>query len=865
MKREQMKSIPLYVQRNQGAVSKLQPVAVGVPLPYGYADNVRQLGLCDQQGEPIACDCSVSQTWPDGSPRWVLTEFTLTDSTDAVWLQAGTSDSTTKIAFAVIESPDAYKLTSGEFDFHIARDGSAVLPRVSNNGRPVWGTNDRDTGVCLKDDNGTQLDLKIESVSMEVVGAHSARWRVCGLFRTHADQLIRLELHFKLTAEQILSCRCIIHNASRARHVGGLWDLGDSGSFFFDELTLRVHHNARCVSVKTNVGVSGHTADSGDAVGLLQSSSGGKNWNSSVHIDADGNLPAHLTEHPNGYRLTLNETPVESGERCQPTADVTTCAAVRYQSSVQDFWQNFPSGLHCDERVLDWQLFPAVDATDHELQGGERKSQHLHFSFSDDPGALDWVGNRAVVALAPEAYQQAGVLRYVDMVHQRGRYEELLQLGLSESEGFVAKREAVDEYGWRHFGEIYADHETAFAKGDATFVSHYNNQYDPVYGFARQFALSSEPVWHDLMQSLASHVMDIDIYRTTLDRAEYNNGLFWHTDHYKQAFTCTHRTFSRHQYADDWTGPMGGGPGPEHCYTSGLKLYSLMTGDQDARDTVLALTAWITAYYEGSNTLLEWCLGARQDLKQILALLKGTKAFRYRYPFSRGTGNYIRAMLDSFELTGEGVYLKRVESVIVNSFGPQDDMSMRGLDDVENTWYYTVFLQEVIHYLDVKRERAEFDEPFEYARQSLLYYARWMVEHEAPSLEYSKLEYPNDTWVAQDIRKVEIFYAAYCYATSEREIFLHRAVFFRDYVIDTLRESDTAHYARLQIILLQNHGPSGLLHREVTAGSYSDGDIDGNCLHTLGSCVSGTADRFLRALVKFNPVREIRWMKTRLQ
>ena len=51
---------------------------------------------------------------------------------------------------------------------------------------------------------------------------------------------------------------------------------------------------------------------------------------------------------------------------------------------------------------------------------------------------------------------------------------------------------------------------------------------------------------------------------------------------------------------------------------------------------------------------------------------------------------------------------------------------------------------------------------YAYARASLLHYARWMAEHEYPYLDKPEiLEYPTETWAAQDMRKSEIFkYAA---------------------------------------------------------------------------------------------------------
>ena len=119
------------------------------------------------------------------------------------------------------------------------------------------------------------------------------------------------------------------------------------------------------------------------------------------------------------------------------------------------------------------------------------------------------------------------------------------------------------------------DHEAVYHTGAEPLVSHYNNQYDAVAGFAmpvpahRRRALVAA-AW----TSSRAHVIDIDIYHTTRDKAAYNGGLFWHTYHYVDAGTATHRTYPR---ASRRVG--GGGPSNEHNYTTGLMLHYFLTGD----------------------------------------------------------------------------------------------------------------------------------------------------------------------------------------------------------------------------------------------------------------------------------------------
>ena len=82
---------------------------------------------------------------------------------------------------------------------------------------------------------------------------------------------------------------------------------------------------------------------------------------------------------------------------------------------------------------------------------------------------------------------------------------------------------------------------------------------------------------------------------------------------------------------------------------------------------------------------------------------------------------------------------------------------------------------------------------YAYARETLLHFARWMAEHEYPYLEKPEvLEFPTETWPAQDIRKSEVFmYAALHASGAERERFLERADFFFRYSVDTLTADPT--------------------------------------------------------------------------
>ena len=243
------------------------------------------------------------------------------------------------------------------------------------------------------------------------------------------------------------------------------------------------------------------------------------------------------------------------------------------------------------------------------------------------------------------------------------RCESFLSGVVTGPRTFSVRREEIDEYGWRSYGDVYADHEAAYYKGDPPVVSHYNNQYDVLYGLLIQYLRSGDICWFDLAEPLARHIIDIDIYHTREDRAAYNGGMFWHTDHYRDAVTSTHRTYSRTN-CGAVKRVYGGGPSNEHNYTSGLLLYHYITGSLEARDAVLGLAGWVVAMDDGATTLL-----GLMDAGPT-GLASHTTQGDYHGP-GRGCGNSINALLDAWLLTRSRDDLDKAESLIRRAVHPR--------------------------------------------------------------------------------------------------------------------------------------------------------------------------------------------------
>jgi hypothetical protein len=482
------------------------------------------------------------------------------------------------------------------------------------------------------------------------------------------------------------------------------------------------------------------------------------------------------------------------------------------------FWQNFPKAVEADAETLTLRLFPRQYADVHELQGGEQKTHTFTVLFGAEGSPeeeLTWAREPARAAASPQWYCSTGVVPYLTPRAEDPNtgYLQLVDAALEGPDTFDRKREVIDEYGWRHFGDIYGDHEAVFHKGPAPLVSHYNNQYDAIAGFGCQFLRSGDLRWLRHMDELAAHVADIDIYHTDRDKSAYNHGLFWHTFHYFDADTGAHRSYpgalrrlesmpgldpndakakaSKAIYA------LGGGPANEQNYAGGLALHYFLTGSPASREAALELARWVVDMDDGSRTVFRWL--ARGDT----GLASKSRNSDYHGP-GRGSANSLNVLIEGHRLSGDPAFLAKAEQLVRRCIHPADDVPARNLLDVENRWFYTMFLQALGRFLDRKAELGQRDFLYAYARASLLHYARWMVDHERPYLDKPEiLEYPNETWAAQDMRKSEVFaYAARHAAGAERDRFRERSDFFFRTSVETLSGMPTRTLARPVVLLL---------------------------------------------------------------
>ncbi len=772
-----------------------EPVTCGIPWPAGAVREIHRLRLIDAAGSERPLQARTLDLWPDGSVRWSLLDWLARDE-DELRVEVAASDGpapesgpltveTGESGVTVATGRARYALSVGglfPFDRVEVGDGEAIDPERS--------------GISARDDANCPYGVVVKGVEVEETGPIRVTLKVTGsLSAAGGSSLLEITSRIHLFRDAAFARIVIgLTNPRAAGHPGGFWSLGSDGSIYLRDLSfaLATPSGSAASAVALSAEPSMPLTEVEAPLELFQASSGGESWRSRAHADRYGEVPLAFR----GYRTQAGAAESE-GARATPEVEVRHSAG-SLAVCVPDFWQNFPKAVEAGAAGIIARLFPRQQGSNHEIQGGEQKTHELWVAFADDGGAarsISWARDPLLPHSTPEWYAASGAIPQLTPAADDPNpgYIELVGQALDGEDSLERKREAVDEYGWRHFGDVWADHEAARHEGDGPLISHYNNQYDMVGGFAVQFLRSGDPRWHRLMTELARHVVDIDLYHTDRDKSAYNGGMFWHTVHYIDAGLATHRSYPRAP------GVPGGGPSSGHLYSAGLRLHHLLTGDPDALDAVIQLGEYVIRADDGRRTIFR--LLDRGDTGHV-----SNSGFDDYHGPGRSGANAVAALLQAHRASPEERYLEKAEQLLRRCIHPDDDLEALELLDADRKWFYTMFLQSLGEYLDYKIELGQLDESYAYGRAALLHYARWAAEHEYPYLEKPEiLEFPTETWAAQDLRKSEMFRIAARHADDElRARFLERGRFFFDAAVDRLRQEPTSGYCRPLALLLSN-------------------------------------------------------------
>lgn len=799
--------IPIIVSYSRSLLPQtIHPLGVSIPLPTAVAFGCDQLSLRDSEGNSLVIQAKILQRWPNGSIRWFRIE----------WLHKNTAPcATDRLLLEILDRRTDFRNRDNppalSVDIHSDRKfdpyNQEYLPspfrlRLLDGSGNEW--------------EGTPTNWKL------LEDGPVFREFTCQLhFNSSTSPPCLLDFSCRLKHIPRLGTtinRLRVRNPQAATHPGGTWDLGNAGSFFIRDLSIEYDFPGSIAEtqlwIQSNPNQELKQAE--HDIHLFQASSGGINWQSSNHVDRSGKVPLRFC----GYELRC-DTATERGDRASPRVGIVS----QQQQLVlcpHSYWENFPKSISVTRNRIRLGLFPDESGYLHELQGGEQKTHQWSVALQSthQHDTLAWYQSSISTALKPESYASAQAVPYLtpSETDPNDDYLRLVDGAIEGTETFVSKREVIDQYGWRNFGDLYGDHEAVFNAESTPLISHYNNQYDCVGAFAIQFLRSGRREWWEQMIAMADHAWDIDTYHTDRDKNLYNGGLFWHTYHYADADTATHRSYPRQlsqqkqmpggkQLAElGTTGQrlqkvyaIGGGPSASHNYSTGWMYAYLLTGEIDYREAAISAADYVQRIEYGKKTIFRWLSHADTGLS-----IESSPG--YHGP-GRASGNSLHALLTGFELTDHSSYLKSGEELIRRVIHPHDNIDRLDLKNAELRWFYTMFLQALMRYIDIKASLGMNDEGYAYAWSSLVHYARWMLKNESPTLDHpERLQYPTETWAAQDMRKWHILqYVAWLTPNlgDEQKLLQTRADFFFEYVCKTLKSMPSHHLCRPRVLMMQ--------------------------------------------------------------
>src|SRR5271166_2018594 len=487
-------SIPLIVQ-SAGPASAQRPVTVGVPFPRGVLGDDASLSLLDSLGKPVPLQLNPLARWSDGSVKWMLLDFILGPvvAGQSVWsLQVRHGEprevSHPREPLSVAETDRTVVVHTGSATFTLDRQILAPLAQVEIENTPVL--DEGNSRTVLVDAKGRSCYPQIERYELEANGPVRATVLFEGTIKGRRRQRYRFQARLSFfSGLSLVRIELTLHNPRRARHRGGLWDLGDPGSLFVRDLSLQLAlagPGSRQVQWTENVDDRPKSAEC-NRFEIYQDSSGGENWQSRNHVNRLGRVPSQFR----GYRVRHDG--IESYSlRASPVVSLSADGKC-ITAGMPEFWQQFPKAIDVEDGRLNVRLFPSQYGDLYELQGGEQKTHTvwLKFDRGDQAGldSLSWVHRPVRVHCTPEWYSTTEVIPYLlpASTDPNDRFESFTSTIIDGPSSFFFRREIIDEYGWRNFGEVYADHEAEHYEGPAPVISHYNNQYDLVNGLLLQY------------------------------------------------------------------------------------------------------------------------------------------------------------------------------------------------------------------------------------------------------------------------------------------------------------------------------------------------------------------------------------------
>ena len=677
-----------------------EPLRCGLPLPRGFANRAAELTVIGPDDNPVPAQLLVTGTYADQTPRWVLVDFQphLRASGGATYrLQKGSRAPIPQGLSYRLENGIA-TIETGAAQFQVNTRRFRLLDSAVVEGKELL-DGKRDGGIRVREGEGAWrfCGSAITGAEFEDAGSLAVTLVVRGdLLRESGETFASFvcRLHFYAGKSEV-RLFYTLRNPAAHHHPGNVWDLGSGGSLFLEDFSFCLPLAGEGWTSRIGSRVEDAAIP---ATRLYQDSSGGPNWKSANHIDKDYRVPTSFR----GYRVSSTTEIVQEGLRAdgwlQARGDRGGAAV-----AVREFWQNFPKTLEIASRSLRIGLWPREFGGAHEILGGEQKTHEMLLLFHAAGNADLEVERRmkafhrplyampdpdsiyATRAFWPTSQLDRNAHRMLEQT-----CDTLVHAAGSTPTTVMTQWETIDEFGWRHFGDTFADNERSPEQMAADFpehhlgrqpISHFGNEYDVSYAVMLQGLRRSDPEWMWMADVLCRHYADICIYHSDREpAAAYAHAPFTHTTHDTAAFRSTHRIYpsEARQYKLQYG---SGGPNAGHCYVASLAQHYYLTGDRVSREAFLEVADWTVH----SPWFTEKMMGD-----------------------TRGIGNFLMTHVYAYQLTKDRKFYDAAVQML--------DIPRRPFEGLGAT----LFVKAAGRFLDMKAENDERDADSERALTAML-------------------------------------------------------------------------------------------------------------------------------------------------
>ncbi|MFC1614146.1 hypothetical protein ACFL5K_02495 [Gemmatimonadota bacterium] len=615
-----LSAVELTVKERSGIDRIDEPVTSGIPLPQGYEDNAAHLYL-ESEGKAVKAHIRPINRWPDGSLRWVQTNFvaSLAAGQEMPLLLVRGNAPTIESALKVVEDNFHITVSNSLIKVAVRKSGFNVLDRVEliSNGRSLIESDSRGLSAVIDgdeylsaNDKDCKVDVESNNPFRVVVKAEGALKKQGG--QKIFDYICRLYFHEGTPVVRVVySIEYRNQNVEKKVVIESL------------DLELNLAEKERFVIGREGANVEGKLTSNGSAWVLAPSSS----------EYAFGGAASHAK-----YGNPKTEKSDDLGWIASGSDNGAVAAGLRA------FWQMHPSSLEISEGKLKVGMVSAITENGVEIYPGTARTHYIRLAFLDkfDPERLHSAAaacQKPLLVVATPSHYCRGSEAIGKLTERRAslgndyngqvvaHLNEELDKGLQAMWQFVDSRDkngiTVEGYGFLEWGEGM-HHVWENGIDNPYNISWNGHYYDLPHMCLTEFLRSGNFDWFDYSLSRAWNQMDVHV--THFDQGNFYNG----SNRY-----CPPR---EHVRIDD--GRVYVSNTTNHHKTQGLFEHYYLTGDERMRDVALKALDYANAFGAYSNFRQP-----RGAAFQVLTLVEG-----YRHTADE---KYLETARSTFELWNE--------------------------------------------------------------------------------------------------------------------------------------------------------------------------------------------------------------------